>query len=190
MEPYPYTKQHRETIGAAAVWWVVCRQRRNSSFKSITVKRLSFGLHASRRQRGQSLVEMALVLPFLVVIMLGTIELGYYVYTYSELEYATRRASERALKEPPLNPSSANSLYDRCVVLIKADAIGKTTLNQLNANNIVLTLPNGRNVGEIVRVEVTYTGQFLTPIGNQFFGNAMNFNFISQRTITNTPSNC
>ncbi len=55
-----------------------------------------------RRIPGQSMVEMALVLPFLLFIVLGIIEIAYYIYTYTELENATRRASERASKTPPL----------------------------------------------------------------------------------------
>ena len=61
-----------------------------------------------RRSPGRSMVEMALILPFLLMVVLGVIELSYYIYTYSELENGTRRASERASKTPPLRATNPN----------------------------------------------------------------------------------
>lgn len=136
-----------------------------------------------RHARGQSLVEMALVLPFLLLITLGIIELGYYVYTYSELENATRRASERASKTPPFNPNDPN---DRCMQLIKTDAINGVTLSNLTSQNITFNFVDGgqRKIGDQIQVSISYTGQFLTPVGRQFFGDTLSFSFTSRRTIT------
>jgi Flp pilus assembly protein TadG len=139
-----------------------------------------------RHARGQSMVEMALVLPFLLLVTLGIIELGYYVYTYSELENATRRASERASKTPPLSPDNPNDSNDRCTQLIKTDAINGVTLSDLQNDDITLAFvgTGGRNIGDQIEVSINYTSQFLTPIGRQFFGNTLNFSFTTRRTIT------
>ncbi len=138
----------------------------------------------TRFTRGQSMVEMALVLPFLVLVTLGIIELGYYVYTYSELENATRRASERVSKTPPFDPSNPN---DKCLQLAITDAINGVTLSNLTSQHFSLNfVGTGRQVGEQIEVTVDYTGQFLTPIGRQFLGNALSFTFTSRRTITST----
>jgi Flp pilus assembly protein TadG len=141
-----------------------------------------------RRVRGQSLVEMALVLPFLVLFTIGTAELSYYIYSYSELEDAARRASEWASKTPPLDPGNANDPGDQCLVLIKQHAIDGVFLSRLQPSNVTISFPGEgrRAVGAQVQANVTYQGQWLSPIGRRFFGNALKFNFTSIRTITDT----
>lgn len=141
-----------------------------------------------RRVRGQSLVEMALVLPFLVLFSIGTAELSYYIFTYSQLENAARRASEWASKTPPLDPSKPNDASDQCLVLIKQHAIDGVFLSNLQPANISVSFPGAgkRAVGAQVQVNITYNGQWLSPIGRRFFGNALKFQFTSIRTITDT----
>lgn len=145
-----------------------------------------------RRVRGQSLVEMALLLPFLVMFTIGTMELGYYVYTYSELENATRRASEQAAKSPPINPANPNSASDACTQLAKQYAISNSFLSDLKTSNIVITYVPGATVrtpgnGQI-QVQTTYSIKWLTPIGEKFFSKASNFSFTARRTIVSTKA--
>ena len=47
----------------------------------------------SRRERGQSLVEMALTLPVLLLVMAGTLEIGMYYNVYLSLVDATRESA-------------------------------------------------------------------------------------------------
>ena len=167
-----------------------------------------------RLVRGQSIVELALILPFLVLITIGTMELGYYIYTYSELENATRRASEWASETPPwtvqtcddvMPPAQAPSgctlpvttppmKRDECAALIKQSALDGVTLSRLQAANITISYPteNGyqhiRKVGDQVQVRVQYQGNWLSPIGSRFFGNTLNFSMISRRTILSTKA--
>lgn len=168
--------------------------------QSIAVKEYCYFLRrvfwSSRHRRGQSIVEMALILPFLLLITLGIIEFGYYVYTYSELENATRRASERASKTPPLSATNPNNSSDLCVKIIKDDAINGVYLSNLQYSNITLSFvtdlsdPNSgtRTVGNQVQATTSYTGQFLTPVGESLFGNTFSFQFTSRRTIVSTDA--
>ncbi len=148
-----------------------------------------------RRSPGQSMVEMALVLPFLLFVVLGIIEIAYYIYTYTELENATRRASERASKTPPLDASNANASSDKCTQLAELDAIRGVYLSKLKPSNIIFffptvtesdgtTRPGKRQVGDQIEVAINYRGAFLTPIGSRTFGNFLQFTFRSRRTIT------
>lgn len=161
-----------------------------------------------RRARGQSIVELALLLPFLVLFTLGTMELGYYVFTYSEMENATRRASEAASKTPPFTTQNCDDVVapatrpggcpvdgntaprDECAALIRQAAIDGILFSRLNASNFttLITYPAGqmRQKGDQIQVEATYTGQWLSPIGRRFFGNTLQFRFTSRRTITST----
>jgi hypothetical protein len=50
----------------------------------------------SKRERGQSMVEMALTLPILLLILAGTLEVGWYFNTYLTLVDATREAARYA----------------------------------------------------------------------------------------------
>ncbi len=141
-----------------------------------------------RRRSGQSMVEMSLVLPFLLLITMGIMEFGYYIYIYSELENATRRASERASKTPPLDPANPNDPNDKCAQLAEIDAVSGTFLSGLQASNITFAYPNGgqRAAGSQIEVTINYTGKYLTPIGRRMFGDTFTFNFTSRRTITDT----
>jgi Flp pilus assembly protein TadG len=128
-----------------------------------------------RHPHGQSLVEFALVVPFIILIVMGIIDFGYYVYTYSELENATRRASEFASKAAPTTPE--------CLVLARDEARKSVFLNKIPDSNITITVPAPPKVGDTAVVKIVdYPVQFLTPVGRSFFKNAK-FNFTSNRTI-------
>ncbi|HEY0739671.1 MAG TPA: TadE family protein [Herpetosiphonaceae bacterium] len=139
-----------------------------------------------RLVKGQSIVELALILPFLIAMTVGTMEVGYYVYTYSELENATRIASERAAKTPPTttNTSDDNS-SDTCAVLIKEAATDGVTLSNLTYNDITITYPGSstRKIGDQIEVRIEYQGEWLSPVGKRLLGNFLTFNFASRRTI-------
>lgn len=138
-----------------------------------------------RLVKGQSIVELALILPFLIAITIGTMELGYYVYTYSELENATRLASERASKTPPFTMTTGDdNSSDKCAVLIKEAATDGATLSDLSYDDITITFPTSERItGKQVEVRIEYQGEWLSPIGKRFFGNFLTFNFASRRTI-------
>src|SRR4051812_24019862 len=107
----------------------------------------------------QSMVEVALVLPFLILIFLGIIELGYYVYTYSELENATRVAAERASKTPPLDVNNPDTPTDKCSNLAKNEALRYIFLQNVTIADISLTYPHPedlRIVGNQVEAKLTF----------------------------------
>jgi hypothetical protein len=54
-----------------------------------------------KRGEGQSMVEMALLLPFLVLVVFGIIDLGYYIYGYASIYQAARNGAEKAAEIPP-----------------------------------------------------------------------------------------
>lgn len=149
-----------------------------------------------RFARGQSLVELALILPFLLMITVGAMELGYYIYTYSELENATRRAAEWASTTPPWTtatcddfntPTCANP-RDECAILIKKHAIDHVFLNDLKQSHLTISYPfsGTRDKGQQIQIDTDYYGQWLSPIGERLFGNQLHFRFTARRTILST----
>jgi hypothetical protein len=142
-----------------------------------------------RLVKGQSIVELALILPFLIMMTVGTMELGYYVYTYSELENATRIASEWAAKTPPYTITSADdNSGDNCAVLIKEAATDGVPVSDLTYDDITISYPSGstRMKGHQIEVQLDYQGQWLSPVGETIFGPFLTFNFTSRRTIVST----
>ncbi len=57
--------------------------------------------HEQAVEKGQSLVEMAFILPLLLILLFGIIDLGYYVYCYGTVYQAARRGSDMAAYYPP-----------------------------------------------------------------------------------------
>ena len=54
-------------------------------------------LHALAPSRGQTLVEFAMVLPIIILLVLGTVDLGRAVFTYNTLAQSARSASRLAI---------------------------------------------------------------------------------------------
>ena len=139
-----------------------------------------------RLAKGQSIVELALILPFLIAMTVGTMEVAYYVYTYSELENAARIASERASKTPPFTTNSGDDNGgDKCAVLIKEAATDGVTLSNLTYDDITITYPgsSSRKEGQQIEVRIEYEGELLSPVGRECLGTFLTFNFASRRTI-------
>lgn len=61
------------------------------------------GQQASRRGSGQGLVEFALVLPIIVLMIFGLVDLGRAVFTYNTLAQAARQASRTAIVNQDVN---------------------------------------------------------------------------------------
>jgi hypothetical protein len=60
------------------------------------------------RERGQSMVEMALAFPVLLIILVGAIEIGMYYNTYLTLVDATREAARYSANGTPASKDSRN----------------------------------------------------------------------------------
>src|SRR5258708_24467630 len=71
-------------------------------------------------QSGQSMVEMALILPFLLFLTLGIIDMGWYIFGYATIYQAARNGAEKAAEIPPLATRISPTLQrnDVCVSTI------------------------------------------------------------------------
>jgi Flp pilus assembly protein TadG len=148
-----------------------------------------------QRRRGQSMVEMALILPAILLLFLGIIDFGWYLYNYVSLDNAARRGAEQAAKEAPL-PANASKATDGCVQAVKAETKRNLVLIDLPDSGITLTYVYAadgnsatvaaRKLGDPVEVRVRYTGAFLTPLFRSFGQDTFTFDFRSRRSILNT----
>src|SRR5439155_15073076 len=91
------------------------RQRRQLRRRPVQVLRQSRGLvsEAMRRlkdirtQRGQTMVEVAMVLPVLCLLLFGVIQMGILFNNYVTLTDAVRAGARKAAVSRPLGPSGA-----------------------------------------------------------------------------------
>lgn len=135
-----------------------------------------------RRTRGQSIVEMALLMPILVLVIFGIIDLGYYVYGYSTIYQAARNAAEKASQFPPYpnkvgypsNPGVPN-YNDTCVLQIvnklQEDATLFPDLSDAALGYVRITYPARdsknqpyRELSQPIEISVAYPVEPLTPL--------------------------
>lgn len=127
-----------------------------------------------RRTKGQSLVEMALILPIMLLVIFGIVDMSYYIYGYATVYMSVRNGAEKATQIPPmpnrLNPLDRN---DICVYNILKEMQDNAVLfpdltgitpGYPAAGNIEILYPVKRAVGEQIQVKITYNLEPLTPL--------------------------
>ena len=58
-------------------------------------------LRRPQKTPGQSMVEMALLLPLIVMVIFGIIDMGWYIFGYATVYQAARNGAEKAAEIPP-----------------------------------------------------------------------------------------
>lgn len=170
-----------------------------------------------RKSRGQALVEFALIFPFIILLLFASIDFGYYIYAWSETQFAARRGGEQASKMQPREIRDAayyqNALYyntDPCFRLIVEEAARSGGLNEItrikyddvfisyHSDSVDATPDLGagpsdkkmQGQGRIIQLRVKKSIPPLTPLVDWLLGGGnYEFNSISRRTIVaNGPS--
>jgi hypothetical protein len=143
--------------------------------------------------KGQSLVEMALILPILLMVIFGIVDLGYYVYGYATIYQAARNGSEKASQVPPTTDNVGDP-SDPCTnAVLVATAQGAVLFPDIK-NTVQISYPssNLREVGQPVQVGIVYTIEPLTPLfkmvplGNQ---GVMTVRVTARRSIESLGNN-
>ncbi|HEU4328192.1 MAG TPA: TadE/TadG family type IV pilus assembly protein [Roseiflexaceae bacterium] len=145
-----------------------------------------------RRTRGQSLVEMAFVLPILLILIFGIIDMSYYIYCYITVYQTTRDASEKASQQPPLaNRVSPLDRNNNCVAAI-IDSSRPSYFDAALMDNLQIRYPTTRALGEQVEVSLNYSIQPLTPLWRFVTlgsNGTLQVRATSRRTIDNLGTN-
>ena len=102
-------------------------------------------------EKGASLVEMALVTPFLMLLLLGVIEFGWLFGQYNEIRHAARDGARfAAVSEPDLD---ADSDFDEDDVLVAVcDALTRAGSNSVDVDIQQVT---GDQIGDTATLEIT-----------------------------------
>jgi Flp pilus assembly protein TadG len=130
-----------------------------------------------RREDGTQMIEFALVLPVLILLFAGTVELGRLFYTYNSLAKATR-AGARYLSTVP-NVATSTAAAKRVVMCGNPNVCGgadnPVILSNLTPDKIVITPPVAGAQPAYVTVSITgYDYEFLVFNLNAMTGS--NFN--------------
>lgn len=127
------------------------------------------------RPRGQSLVELALILPVLMLLFAGALDLGRVFYSQITIENAAKEGALEASRNPgsfdntkPCDPDTNRVL---CLVLNEA----KGSLYEIQAADVTMTCstdpcPTSPSFGDTVTVTVTGRFSLLTPLLAQVVG--------------------
>lgn len=158
-----------------------------------------------RKSRGQTLVEFAMVFPLIMTFLFATIDFGYWIYAWSQIQYSARRGAEQASRMQPREVKTAdfyrtNTAYqnsDPCLGTIFSSTKGNGSLTALTAienKDIYLSFyQNGADItprtdvkastiGKVVEVRVDKELYPLTPLTSTFVSKYL-FTSVSRRTI-------
>jgi Flp pilus assembly protein TadG len=139
------------------------------------------------RERGQGLVEFALVLPIIMLLIFGAVDLGRAVYAYNTIANAARDGARVAAvnqiatspdcneDRPVENPATPHWSITRCaansaVTLGVRDTDVTVAYSTPSGTSLPCTWPT-INVGCIASVTVTYTYVPITPVIGGLVGN-------------------
>ncbi len=138
------------------------------------------------RKQGQSIVEMALLLPVMLIVFFGIIEFGYLIFAYSMVSQAARNGAEAAAQLPPYeswlrlreNPPANYPGFtaDACVrgimQAIRSDIVlfdGQANEGRRIEDYVTIRYPNGgqtRNLSDRgpIEISINYPIRGITPL--------------------------
>jgi Flp pilus assembly protein TadG len=119
-------------------------------------------------QRGQSLVEFALITPVLLILTFGIIDFGMGLRAYISVAAATREGARYAAIGNPAGTFVSGGTGE-CNGSTSTTTVGKvcSTLDGLGLSNIQtvsVTYPNGDSPGNSVNVQTQYRYHYITPL--------------------------
>lgn len=129
------------------------------------IKKKSF----KKGEKGQAMVELALVLPILLFILLGIIEFGHIFYSYLVIQNATRDGARYGVV---WDSSNNHYVTNQEVTLVLKD---KTTVLQKSNTNLAINLtPTTESLkaaGKNFEVNIVYNVPLFTPIWDKLLPN-------------------
>lgn len=98
----------------------------------------------TRNDRGQSLIETAFLLPFLLIIAFNAINMGYFFYVYLNLATAPRQGAEYSIQGPSSSQQNPLPTADDVNTLVSDDITGAIA-SASNTPTRVCTMALGLN---------------------------------------------
>ena len=116
--------------------------------------------------RGSAAVEMALVLPFLMVILMGIIEFGRVLYSHQVITNAAREASRALATDFEPYTDAANRVLGPAGIPPPGKSCSYSpNLGKANICKTKLTIPVATTTVEAHQVTISYNIEYMTPLG-------------------------
>jgi hypothetical protein len=133
-------------------------------------------LNRKSNERGQSLVELAVALPVMILILLGTVDFGMAIFTYSIL----RDAAQEGALYGSFNPRDELQIENRARNISPRgeDEVFSSPINLRDTNLVIVDIkPLGaacqgstRGVANSLQVNVSYRYPLLMPFAGEVIG--------------------
>jgi Flp pilus assembly protein TadG len=109
------------------------------------------------RERGQSLLETAMVIVVIFIVVFWVFELGWLMYTYTVMADAANEGVRFAVVNH--DPADSDNSGIKTSTQARVKLFAKTSLHNVDAITVDVTFPNGNNSTppNPVQVNVTYT---------------------------------
>jgi Flp pilus assembly protein TadG len=122
--------------------------------------RLRVASRLRRDERGTQLVELAIVVPLLLMLVGATAEFGRFFYTYSTLAKATRAGARYQISQPP---GTNWTLTKNLVVYGNTAGTGTPVVTGLTTANVTIT-ENRNASGALQTITVGISGYGYQPV--------------------------
>jgi Flp pilus assembly protein TadG len=134
-----------------------------------------------RRTRGQALVELAFVLPLVILMLLGLFDFGRAIYAYNTVSNAAREAARVAIVNPNVAAVQAEASSQAIALGISPASV---TVEFWEADLSATCSPP--EFGCVAVVTVPYQWQAITPVIGAIIG-PIEISSVSRLPIENAP---
>ena len=124
--------------------------------------------HPARHERGQSLVEFAIMLPVLLILLMGVVDLGRAYYTYLALRDAAAEGANFGAVYPHCVSSAECANPNNIVHRVRQSAPSGGLVNWSDA--IISPVVPSPTPGQSLTVTVSFTYTIITPVANAIIG--------------------
>ncbi len=136
---------------------------------------------------GAAAVEMALVLPFLMITLMGIIEFGRVLYSHQVITNAAREASRASATDFEPYAEAANRILEPAgIPSPTASCENSPSIGYTSICETILTIPVGTNTTQAHQVTISYNIPYMTPLGSLLEMVAGNDGWGEGITITST----
>jgi Flp pilus assembly protein TadG len=126
-----------------------------------------------REERGQTLVEFALILPILVLVLFGILDLGRAVYAYSTINNAAREAGRLAIVDQTAGHITARATEQAVSLAVGSGDVYvdfRAAATPETENSCDSDVGDPAVVGCLAVVRVSYSYTAATPLISQLVG--------------------
>lgn len=115
-----------------------------------------------RREKGQSLVELALTLPIILTLLAGAVDLGMAFFSYVSL----RDAAQEGALYGSLNPTDSSGIVSR----VRQSSSSPVNLSDVSNVTVNISTTGGACRGEAITVTVSYNYRLSMPFIGPILG--------------------